>query len=92
MKITFVKDHQSVLSGNERYTPGTQADLRRGQELIDLGVAREGWGEDSLVEVVFTSIEHVSLDELRKMARLQGIKGYARMKRETLIKRLSNGD
>ncbi len=44
MKITFTEDHQSVASGNEFYRKGAQADLRRGQGLVDAGVAREGWG------------------------------------------------
>lgn len=92
MKITFIEDHLSVLSGNERYTAGTQADLRRGQELIDLGVACEGWGDDDPVVFAFTPIENVPIDELREMAELQGIRGYARMKRETLIERLAGGD
>jgi hypothetical protein len=50
MKITFVQDHQSVLSGNSHYTRGTQADLPRGQALIDLGVARAGWEPIPVVE------------------------------------------
>jgi len=43
MKITFIKDHLSVASGNSFYKAGAQADLRKGQHLIDIGVARAGW-------------------------------------------------
>lgn len=52
MKITFTKDHQSQLSGNSFYTAGTTADLSRGDELIALGVAYEGWGRAPVVTVV----------------------------------------
>lgn len=44
MKITFLQDHQSYLSGNSFYTTGTKADLPRGGELVELGIAAEGWG------------------------------------------------
>ena len=44
MKITFIKDHQSVYSGNEFYPKGAQADLIRGQTLVNMKVARAGWG------------------------------------------------
>lgn len=44
MNITFVKDHQSVASGNEFYNAGDQATLNKGLTLVEMGVAREGWG------------------------------------------------
>ncbi len=47
MKVTFLKDHQSVYSGNEFYAAGAKADLSGGQWLIDSGVAYEGWGANS---------------------------------------------
>lgn len=45
MKITFTEDHISIASGNSFYKAAVQADLRRGQELVDMGVAYEGWGK-----------------------------------------------
>ena len=44
MKITFIKDFIGPASGNSFYGVGDQADLPRAAELIELGVAREGWG------------------------------------------------
>jgi len=101
MKITFIKDCPPIVeSGNSFYKVDTQADLRKGQELIDLGYARDGWGEDkNLVEVVnqfnpdytLKSIfESMDTSELKEIAKEKGIKGYGRMGRNTLIKRLAN--
>lgn len=52
MKITFMQDHMSYLSGNSFYATGMGADLPRGAELVALGVARAGWGA-----IVFDPIE-----------------------------------
>jgi len=48
MNITFTEDHQSVASGNEFYRKGAQATLAKGQTLIDMGVAYEGWDKPPL--------------------------------------------
>ena len=53
MKITFLQDHQSQMSGNSFYEAGTTADLWRGDELVALGVAQPGWGAP-----VFDAVEH----------------------------------
>lgn len=46
MNITFTKDCPPIpASGNSAYTAGDKATLRRGAELIDAGVARDGWGK-----------------------------------------------
>lgn len=58
MKISFTKDHQSAASGNSFYKAGTEADLRGAKTLIDLGVAREGWGATG---------GHVTADAVRRM-------------------------
>ena len=52
MKITFLQDHQSQMSGNSFYEAGTTADLWRGDELVALGVAQPGWGAH------FDAVEH----------------------------------
>ncbi len=86
MKITFIKDHLSVLSGNSFYKAGTQADLARGKQLIEADIARVGWSIEDIPPSPPT------ITELREQAKAQGIKGYARMKRKTLIKRLESGN
>lgn len=51
MKITFTHDHQSPVSGNELYRQGAQADLPKGQALIDAGVAYAGWGKPTALSI-----------------------------------------
>lgn len=104
MKVTFREDHQSVLSGHSFYAKGAQADLRKGDELVRLGICYEGWGKapalhtvDAVAEdtgpiVSDISLDDLSLNELREMAKDAGIKSYHRMKKETLIERLTNAD
>ncbi len=99
MKITFIKDHLSILSGNSFYKAGTQADLMRGKQLIEAGIARVGWSIEDAQPNQFNPdysgvdvFADAPIEELRGYAKLRGIKGYARMKRKTLIKRLESGN
>ncbi len=86
MKITFIKDHASVLSGNSAYKENDQADLRRGHELVECGAAVEGW---RTLGISYTdSLQDEITPSLRQIAKAKNIKGYGRMKRETLIKRI----
>ena len=86
MKITFIKDCPAIFaSGNSVYAKGAKADLVGGESLIDLGYAHEGWGK--LLPEIEDNPEY-SLYALREMAKNQGIKGYARMKKLTLKARL----
>lgn len=76
MKITFLQDHQSVLSGNEFYSAGARADLPAGAALIAQGVARETWAgrppkpvepepmEVEQPEVEVVEVEPVEADDL----------------------------
>lgn len=69
MKITFTENHQSPASGNELYKAGTQADLRRGDELVEQGVAYEGWGdapEDELPSLDELDLSERTVDLLRE--------------------------
>lgn len=102
MKITFVRGCPPIIaSGNEAYKAGTKADLRKGQELIDLGYARIGWESQEVTYINGThplqadaydiSLDGFSDDELKSMAKERGIKGYWNMNRETLIERLVTG-
>lgn len=93
MKITFLENHVSVLSGNSYYDAGEQADLRRGQELIDQGIAYAGWGSPPTpLQGPVSTLDSMSHDDLRALAKERGIVGYARMKFETLIERLTDGN
>lgn len=96
MKITFTEDHQSVASGNEFYREGAQADLRRGQGLIDMGVARAGWRpllDPETREEIAVALETLALESLTKAelvdeAREAGI-SYAGLNKAQLIEVLS---
>jgi len=89
MKITFLEEHCSVLSGNSFYEVGVKADLRRGQELIDAGIAYAGWGKHPTnLQGESNDLQDLPLDDLRNMAKERGIRGYWNMKEETLIERL----
>ena len=98
MKITFIKDCPAIIqSGNSVYAKGVKADLRKGQELIDLGYAHKGWGEAQIEdekepEIVTFDYENMPDESLKRLAKEYGIKGYTKMKRETLIQRLIDGD
>lgn len=91
MKITFTEDHISRYSGNSFYKAGTQADLRHGQRLIDLGVARDGWEDTAAIDEdeSLSQWKDWPVEDLRKAAKNAGIPGYARMKKSTLIEKLS---
>ncbi len=96
MNITFIKDCPPLLiSGWSAYKEGDQATLRGAVQLIDAGYAREGWGSPPVdVAPTFTAWEfdEYGINALRETAKKAGIKHTSRMKRETLIKRLRDGD
>jgi hypothetical protein len=50
MKITFTKNFQGIESGNEFYKAGVEADLRRGNELVNLKVAKFGWASETPIK------------------------------------------
>ena len=98
MKITFTRDCPPLpQSGNSQRHKGEQADFRPGHAnaLIGMGYCREGW--QPFVEVVDEVVDEktlyavLSLKALKELAKANGIKGYSRMKRDTLIKRLADG-
>lgn len=82
MKITFTEDHQSVASGNSFYKAGAQADLRRGEPLVQMGVAYAGWGKptnDDAEKSIFDKkprdydLSKLTVAELQQMADGLGI-------------------
>ena len=106
MKITFIRDCPPLPQcGNTQRHDGEKVDFRPGhaQYLIDAGYCRDGWAPFKQVvdEVVTQVVDEVvseetlyavlSLKALKELAKANGIKGYSRMKRGTLIKRLADG-
>ncbi len=86
MNITFTADCPPCLhSGWSAYKAGDKATLRHGKHLIDAGFARVGWEPVKFDEEI---LERFDTTQLRKRAKELGVRGYSKMKRETLIKKL----
>lgn len=89
MKITFIKDCPPIIaSGNSAYKKGVEADLRMGQDLIDAGYAREGWGTAVTPKPTPppSTLDNLSYRELQRMAKAAGVP--ANLNREELIEAL----
>lgn len=104
MKITFIKDCPPMVpSGNTAYERGTRADLRRGQELIEQGYARKGWGPPPpppkppieplpvVIEPTYSGLlQGMGYRDLQALAKEQGIP--ANLSKAELIERLADVD
>lgn len=77
--IIFTVDYRGVLTNEVYYKAGTVTAHESAAALVSAGRA----------EYINQSSQPV-IDELRQRAKDVGIKGYARMKKETLIERLAN--
>ena len=88
MNIRFLQDYRGVLTDEKFYRKGDIADLPNGQKLVDAGRAVMTVN-DYLVENHDLIFDDFDDDELKKLAKARGIRGYARMKRKTLIKRIN---
>lgn len=83
MKITFIKSHQSPMSGNSFYEAGTRADLPQGAALIAGGIAREGWNIQGLAKAAAEhsitrlppqrALSSMTVKQLREIAKKRGI-------------------
>jgi hypothetical protein len=78
--IKFIVDYRGVLTGEKYYKVNTITHFspKINAQLVDEGRA------------VYLDASPPTLDELREKAKQAGIKGYARMKKETLTKRLKD--
>jgi hypothetical protein len=89
MKITFTQDTAPLFyTGWSAYKKGTKADLRYGQNLIDAGLARAGWGEFiPPLENKDVDFDSLSDAEIKALAKERGIK-TGRKGRKRLISEL----
>jgi hypothetical protein len=86
MRIKFITDYRGVLTGERYYQAGEMGDFESPAAARLVNAGRAEYAEDQP-----TNLELLPLADLRKVAKSEGIKGYSRMKRETLIKRLIDG-
>jgi len=82
--IRFITDYRGVLSGEVYYQVGDIADLHRGAQLVADGRAVRV-EPDALPPEDDPELDSLSLSALRKLAKADGVKGWSRMNRETLI-------
>jgi len=69
MNITFIKDCPAIVeSGNSAYKKGDEATLRLGKRLIDLGYAREGWGD-----LISNPFSDMTVKEMKQFAIDMGV-------------------
>ncbi len=84
IKVKFLQDYRGVLTNEQYYQADETAelDIESMNDLIDRNIVER-------LSPPIQGIYMLSLDELRKLGKVQGIRGHGRMKRETLLKRLS---
>jgi len=96
VEVVFTQDYQGVHSGNEFYAATSRAHFYKYQAdaLMSLGVvslvASPSPKEDDTGQQGVTPLEDIiTLDELRQLAKAKGIKGWAIMKYDTLLAKVS---
>ena len=91
-KIRFLVDYRGVLTDEAYFTAGTVIDTNQATALVNEGRAEyiPTISQDiSQVEpVLAVDIEDLPVGELKKMARLAGVRGYRKMKKAQLVDEL----
>ncbi len=86
IKIRFLRDYRGELTKEIFYNAGDTL-------LVSAGIAdklvQRGAVEIVTMAKITPSIHDMETDQLRERAKKNGVRGYGRMKRETLIERLS---
>ena len=94
--VRFLVDYRGVLTAEKYYQSGVMDSFEKiiAHDLVDAG--RAVYVEQAPLElapvepVLAVDLEGVSLKELRAMAKEAGVKGYSRMKRDTLVRHLQD--
>ena len=91
--IKFLTDYRGVLTNEQFYKAGAVVELAQASALVNDGRAEFVDLDPLPIPVKPESVSAPALDELnvkalKDMAKAAGIKGYSRMKRETLLKHL----
>lgn len=89
MKLTFLKSHQSAMTGNELYHVGDQADLENGEWLVQQDIARPGWHtiRQAQPEQSGANLSDMTVVELQGLAREYNVP-YAGLRKSELIEAL----
>ena len=100
--VRFLVDYRGVLTAEKYYQSGVMDSFEKiiAHALVDAGRAvyvEQAPPEPIEIKIVnpiepvlAVDLEGISLKELRAMAKEAGVKGYSRMKRDTLIRHLQD--
>ncbi len=97
-KIRFVSDYRGVLTKERYYQAGDVVEITGAADLVAAGRAEFVDSIDpSSIPANHEPVEAVALgglnvQQLKGMAKAAGIKGYGRMRRSTLLKKLKEND
>ncbi len=92
--IKFLTDYRGVLTNEQFYKAGAVVELAQASALVNDGRAEYVDPDPLPIPANHKPVEAVALgglnvQQLKSMAKAAGIKGYGRMKRQTLIDRLN---
>ncbi len=95
-KVRFIEDYRGVLTSERYYRAGDVVELTNAASLVSAGRAEFVKLDPSPVPANHKPVKAVALgslnvQQLKGMAKAAGIKGYSRMARAKLIKRLTDG-
>ena len=97
-KVRFLTDYRGVLTKELFYRAGDEAALLNASALVDEGRAEYVNGDSPLSApanhkpVKAVALGGLNVQQLKGMAKAAGVKGYSRMKRGTLMKKLEEND
>lgn len=89
-EVEFLQDYRGVLTDEVFYAKGNVAhlSLSAGNQLADRGIVKLVKITKTMARPTSQQYKVMTIDQLRKAAKKHGIRGYGRMKHETLIDRL----
>ena len=95
--IKFLTDYRGMLTNEKFYEAGAVVELAKASVLVEDGRAVYVDSKPPSVPANHKPVKAVALgglnvQQLKGMAKAAGIKGYSRMKRGTLIKKLEEND
>ncbi len=95
--IKFLTDYRGVLTNEQFYKAGAVVELAQASALVNDGRAEFVDPGPLPIPANHKPVKAIALgglnvQQLKGMAKAAGIKGYSRMKRSTLIKKLEEND
>ncbi len=96
-KIRFISDYRGVLTKEQYYQAGDVVEIANAASLVIAGRAEFVDLDPLPIDANHKPVKAVALgglnvQQLKSMVKATGVKGYSRMKRGTLIKKLEEND